>query len=119
MTRSDEGVKDTGMDPAGYAASISSFFKRLVGAVDAADPDVVECDATGDMVTITAPKSGAKVIVNTQRAVWQIWVAGKGEGVHFSRADDGRWMDDKGKGLELGAWVVECVRDASGVTITL
>lgn len=107
------------MDAAGYAASISSFFKRLVAAVDAADPDLVECDATGDMVTITAPKSGAKVIVNTQRAVSQIWVAGKGAGVHFSHAADGRWLDDKGKGLELGAWVAECVREASGVTIAL
>jgi CyaY protein len=102
-----------------YAASVASFFKRLVSAVDAADPDLVECDATGDMVTITAPKSGAKVIVNTQRAVSQIWVAGKGEGVHFSRADDGRWLDDKGKGLELGAWVRECVQDASGVGLAL
>jgi CyaY protein len=102
-----------------YAASVASFFKRLVTAVDAADPDLVECDATGDMVTITAPKSGAKVIVNTQRAVSQIWVAGKGVGVHFSRADDGRWLDDKGKGLELGAWVRECVQDASGVGLSL
>jgi CyaY protein len=102
-----------------YAASVSSFFKRLVAAVDAIDPDLIECDATGDMVTITASKSGTKVIVNTQRAVNQIWVAGKSAGVHFSQQPDGRWMDDKGKGLELGAWVVECVRDASGVTISL
>lgn len=107
------------MDPATYSASVASFFKRLVAAVDAVDPDVIECDATGDMVTITASKSGAKVIVNTQRAVDQIWVAGKSAGVHFSRAEDGRWLDDKGKGLELGAWVAECVRDAAGVTITL
>ena len=107
------------MDPATYSASVAAFFKRLVAAADQADPDLLECDATGDMVTLTAPASGAKVIVNTQRAVSQIWVAGKGEGVHFSRADDGRWLDDKGKGLELGAWVSECVRDASGVTLAL
>lgn len=104
---------------AAYSASVTSFFKRLVTAVDANDPDLVECDSTGDMVTITAPKSGTKVIVNTQRAVSQIWVAGKGEGVHFSRNADGQWFDDKGKGLELGAWVAECVRDASGVSLAL
>lgn len=104
---------------AAYSASVSSFFKRLVKAVDAVDPDLLECDSTGDMVTITAPKTGAKVIVNTQRAVSQIWVAGKGEGVHFSRDAEGRWFDDKGKGLELGAWVAECVRDASGVSLTV
>lgn len=107
------------MDDANYSAQVAAFFKKLVAAVDAADPDLVECDATGDMVTITAVKSGAKVIVNTQRAVSQIWVAGKGVGVHFSRAADGRWVDDKDKGLELAAWVSECIRDASGAAISL
>lgn len=102
-----------------YSASVAAFFKKLVAAVDAVDPDLLECDATGDMVTIVAPKSGARVIVNTQRAVSQLWVAGKGEGVHFSLAADGRWRDDKQKGHELAAWVAECVRDASGVTLSL
>jgi hypothetical protein len=46
-------------------------------------------------------------------------VAGKGEGVHFSLAADGRWLDDKGKGLELTAWVSECVRAAAGLTLEL
>lgn len=104
---------------AAYSASVASFFKRLLSAVDAIDPDLLEADSTGDMVTITAPKTGTKVIVNTQRAVSQIWVAGKGEGVHFSRQSDGRWFDDKGKGLELGAWVSECLREAAGVTVTI
>ena len=107
------------MDSSTYQASVSSFFKRLVAAVDSVDPDLLECDSTGDMVTITAAKSGTKVIVNTQRAVSQIWVAGKSQGVHFSLGSDGRWMDDKAKGLELSAWVAECVRDASGVSISL
>lgn len=107
------------MDDAAYAASVSSIFKRLVAAIDAADPDLVECDATGDMVTITATRTGEKVIVNTQRAVQQIWVAGKGLGVHFSRAADGRWLDDKQKGLELTAWLAECVASASTVKLSL
>lgn len=116
LTPRDEGVRESGMDAA-YSSSVASFFKRLVAAVDAADPDALECDSTGDMVTITAPRSGQKVIVNTQRAVSQIWVAGKGVGVHFSRGADGRWLDDKQKGLELEAWVAECVREASGVDL--
>ncbi|MBE2249545.1 MAG: iron donor protein CyaY [Myxococcus sp.] len=102
------------MEEAEYTAAVAQIFKRLVAAIDAVDPDVVECDATGDMVTITAPKTGQKVIVNTQRAVHQIWVAGKGEGVHFSFAPDGRWLDDKDRGLELTSWVAACVLAASG-----
>ncbi len=105
------------MDESTYSASVAVVFKKLVKAVDVVDPDVLEADATGDMVTLVATKSGEKVIVNTQRAVHQIWVAGGGEGVHFSLAADGRWLDDKGKGLELLSWVGLCVKKASGVTL--
>jgi len=104
------------MDEAQYSAAVSQVFKRLVKALDEVDPDVLEADSTAEMVTITA-RSGEKVIVNTQRAVHQIWVAGKGMGLHFTRQPDGRWLDDKGKGLELLAWVSDCVQAASGSVI--
>jgi len=107
------------MDGSAFNATAATFFKRLVKAIDGADPDLVECDSTGDMVTITAVKSGEKIVVNTQRAVNQIWVAGKGVGVHFSMGEDGRWLDDKHKGLELTAWIVECVEAACGQRLAL
>jgi CyaY protein len=106
------------MDDAAYGAQVASVFKRLAAAIDQADPDTVEADVTGDMVTITAPATGEKVIVNTQRAVRQLWVAGQGQGLHFALAPDGRWVDDKGKGLELFAWVSSCVEAACGVTLS-
>lgn len=105
------------LEQATYDATIAQLFKRLTAAIDRADPDVVEADATADMITITATKTGEKVIINTQRAVRQVWVAGQGVGVHFSLEDDGRWLDDKGKGLELFAWVRECVEAASGARL--
>ncbi len=107
------------MDESSYGAAVAGVFKKLVKAIDQVDPDVLEADATGDMVTITAVKTGEKVIVNTQRAVQQIWVAGRGAGIHFSLAADGRWLDDKQKGLELLAWVRECVQGACGVSLAL
>ena len=106
------------LDESVYNGLTASVFKRLTAGGDGIDPDVLDTVATGDMVTCTAA-SGEKSIVNTQRAVSQMWVAGKGEGVHFSLGADGRWLDDKQKGLELSAWVAECVRDASGVAIAL
>ncbi len=103
------------MDDAQFSLSVAQVFKRLIKAVDAADPDVLEADSTGDMVTIIATKTGEKVVVNTQRAVHQVWVAGKGAGIHFSFDDaKGLWVDDKGKGLELLSWVSECVEAATG-----
>jgi CyaY protein len=105
------------IDEGRYHQLATAAFKHLVTAADQADPDQLETDSTGDMVTLTA-SSGEKCIVNTQRAARQIWVAGKSQGIHFSYDDaSGRWLDDKGKGLELFAFVKDVVRTISGVEL--
>jgi CyaY protein len=103
------------IDDAAYAVQVAKVFKRLLAALDAVDPDLLEADGTGDMVTILAPANGQKVVVNTQRAVHQMWVAGQGQGIHFDfDLATGAWNDDKGKGKELYAWVADCVFAISG-----
>ena len=104
------------LDEATYNQLVAGAFKRMLKALDAVDPDALDADSTGDMLTITGNKSGQKVVVNTQRAVNQVWVAGNGSGIHFSW-DGARWMDDKGKGIELLAWVAGCVEAAAGVRV--
>jgi CyaY protein len=105
------------MDEARYNQLTSAAFKRILAAADALDPDVLEADSTGDMVTLTA-RNREKCIVNTQRAVRQLWVAGKGQGIHFTYDDaSGTWKDDKGRGLELFSFVAEVVNDISGVEL--
>ncbi|MDY7230468.1 iron donor protein CyaY [Hyalangium rubrum] len=105
------------MDEARYNQLVAAVFKRLLAAADAIDPDVLEADSTGDMLTLTAP-SREKCIVNTQRAVRQIWVAGKSQGIHFSYDEaTGTWKDDKGRGLELFSFVADVVRDISGAEL--
>ncbi len=107
------------MDESLYNQRISQAFKRILRAADAIDPDVLEADSTGDMVTLTAP-SREKCIINTQRAVRQIWVAGQGEGIHFSYDEArGLWLDDKGKGLELFRFVADVVKTISGAVLEL
>ncbi len=102
------------MDEASYNQLISAAFKRIIAAADGLDPDVLEAESTGDMVTLTTA-SREKCIVNTQRAVRQIWVAGRGQGIHFSYDPaSGTWRDDKGKGLELFRFVADVVRDLTG-----
>ena len=103
------------LDETAYAQQVSKAFKRLMAALDSVDPDLLESESTGDMVTVTAPANGQKVIVNTQRAVKQLWVAGGGQGIHFDfDLASATWQDDKGKGKELFAWVAECVQAISG-----
>lgn len=108
------------LDEATYQAQVAKVFKRLLAGLDAVDPDVLEAESTGDMVTVTAPPSGQKVVVNTQRAVKQLWVAGQGQGLHFDfDPATGQWKDDKGKGKELFAWVADCVAAISGQRLAL
>ncbi len=104
------------MDETQYNQLVAVAFGTLLRALDKVDPDVLDADSTGDMVTVTSA-AGQKVVVNTQRATRQIWVAGKGLGLHFSLAPDGRWMDDKGKGVELFAFVADAVETISGVQL--
>ncbi len=105
------------MDESRYNQLVAQVFKRLLAAVDQVDPDALEADSTGDMVTLTGAK-GEKCIVNTQRAVRQLWVAGKGQGIHFSYDEaHKRWSDDKGKGLELFAFVAEVVESIAGIEL--
>src|SRR5271165_1985307 len=106
------------MDETRYNQLVAVAFQALMRALDKVDPDVLDADSTGDMVTVTSA-SGQKVVVNTQRATRQIWVAGKGLGIHFSIAPDGRWMDDKAKGIEFFAFVTDAVEAISGVRLEL
>lgn len=103
------------MDEARYNQLTTAAFKRILAAADAIDPDLLEADSTGDMVTLTS-RTREKCIVNTQRAVRQVWVAGRGEGIHFSYdAASGSWKDDKGRGLELFRFVADVVQALTGV----
>jgi iron donor protein CyaY len=90
-----------------YDTAVTAAFKKIVALFDSFDPDLADSTATKDMATLQHLKSGQKLIVNTQRAVHQIWVAAPGQGIHFSMAEQGVWMDDKGKGIELHAFLTE------------
>lgn len=105
------------MDEASYNQLVATAFKRIMAAADALDPDDLEAESTGDMVTLTTP-SREKCIINTQRAVRQIWVAGQSQGIHFSLDEaTGTWKDDKGRGLELFSFVASVVKDISGAEL--
>jgi CyaY protein len=104
------------MDETRYNQLVAAAFQALLRALDKVDPDLLDADSTGDMVTVTSA-SGQKVVVNTQRATRQIWVAGKGMGLHFSFEADGQWMDDKGKGIELFTFVADAVEAVCGVRL--
>jgi CyaY protein len=107
------------IDESQYNQQISAVFNILMKASDHVDPDILESSTSGDMVALTAA-SGQKCIVSTQRAVRQIWVAGKGLGIHFSFDESSqKWKDDKAQGLELYQFIQDVVKTISGANLLL
>lgn len=107
------------LDEAKYNQQISTIFQKLMRAADQIDPDVIEASSSGDMVTLTSAK-GQKCVVSTQRAVRQIWVAGKGLGIHFSFDEaSSTWKDDKNQGYELFGFINDVLKTISGTTLAI
>lgn len=86
------------------------------------DAEVVDIERSGDVLTLTFA-TGKKAVVNTQRPTRQIWLAANARAWHFSYQEPagtaaGRWMDDKGQGVELVAQIAAIVKEAAGLDLT-
>jgi CyaY protein len=106
------------MQESAYLALADEAFRAIGDGLDSVDTDLVDCEAAGDVVTLTFA-GGRKCVVNTQRPTRQIWLAANARAWHFSW-DDGtrRWLDDKGKGDELFATLARIVREGAGVEVS-
>jgi frataxin-like iron-binding protein CyaY len=57
-------------------------------------------------------------VINTQRPVRQLWLAGAKRAWHFDwHEETQRWIDDKGTGDELFAVIRTIVRDTIGAEL--
>ncbi len=106
------------MDESTYQKLADQAFRAIGDAFEDVDPDVVDCESSGDVVTLTL-RGGGKCIVNTQRPARQIWLAATARAWHFSWDEQGRrWVDDKGSGDELFSTIVRVVRQTTGTDVT-
>jgi CyaY protein len=107
------------MDESTYQKLADQAFRAIGDAFDDVDAEVVDCEAAGDVVTLTM-RGGGKCIVNTQRPTRQIWLAAAARAWHFSWDEEGkRWVDDKGRGDELYATIARVVKQATGADVTI
>ena len=97
------------MDERTYEKLAADTFKRVLDVFQDVDPEDADVEFSGDVVRIDL-RNGARIVLNTQRPVRQIWLAGGQSAWHFNY-DDGRWMDDKGRG-ELFDVLHQLTRDA-------
>jgi CyaY protein len=105
------------MDEATYLRLADQAFRAIADAFEDVDPELVDCEVAGDVVTLTL-RGGRKCIVNTQRPTRQIWLAAEARAWHFSWDEpSSRWLDDKGRGDELYGTIARIVKEGVGLEV--
>lgn len=104
------------MDESTYQRLADNTFLELDAMLADVDADAVDVERAGDVMTLTFA-SGKKAVVNTQRPTRQLWLAADARAWHFTW-DGARWLDDRGRGIELFAQIAAIVSDHTGVSVT-
>jgi CyaY protein len=102
-----------------YRQLVDQAFRAIDAAFESADPDLAESmDHQGTLTIVYQGK--LRFILSPQAPVRQIWAAFRDRAWHFNLdAATGRWMDDRGQGIELYGLVEQLTRDTVGVTVTV
>jgi CyaY protein len=102
------------MDDSRYQKIADVALRAIEDMLKDVDAEVVDIERSGDVLTLTfADKK--KAVVNTQRPTRQIWLAANARAWHFDYhepdgATPGRWLDDKGQGVELLAQIAAIIK---------
>jgi CyaY protein len=104
------------MDDSAYERLAADTFGSVLDLFQDVDPDDADVDAAGDVMRIDL-RGGQRIVLNTQRPVHQLWLAGGQAAWHFSFDEPTRvWLDDKGRG-ELFEVLRGLIRNALGVEL--
>ena len=105
------------MDESRYQKLADSALGTIERMFEDVDAEVVDLERAGDVITLTFANR-KKCVINTQRPTRQIWLAANARAWHFSFEDaSGKWLDDKGQGVELMAQVAAIVKEQAGVDV--
>jgi CyaY protein len=104
------------VDDRSYERLASETFKRVLDLFQDVDPEDADVEPSGDVIRIDL-RGGGRIVLNTQRPVHQLWLAGGQSAWHFSYdAERGCWLDDKGRG-ELFAILRTLTKNAIGLDL--
>jgi CyaY protein len=105
------------METSEYRLAVDALLARLDAAFADVDPDLAESEYAQGTLVVTFLQSH-KLIVSPQAPVRQIWAAFRDRAWHFSfDAASGRWLDDRGQGIELVDLVAKLAAEHGGVTV--
>ena len=86
------------MDESSYERLAAETFKQVLDLFEDVDTDDADVESAGDVIRVEL-RGGGRIVLNTQRPVRQIWLAGGQSAWHFSYdSQRERWLDDKGRG---------------------
>ncbi len=97
-----------------------STLDKIEAALDSLnDEDLldVECKRSGNVLEIEFIYNGSKIIVNSQAAMQEMWVAAKSGGFHYKR-DGSKWVNTR-DGSELFASLSKLVSEQAGTGVKL
>lgn len=103
------------MSPSEFDAAAEATLSSIEAAFDAADIDA-ECSRSGNVLTVELANR-SRLVINSQAAMQQIWVAARSGGFHFAFRD-GRWLDTR-DGSELFAALSRIASEQAGAPVDL
>jgi len=104
------------MDESEFTWTAESTLQEIDRRIEASGIDA-DCEFKGTGVLEIEFGNGSKIIVNSQAAAREIWVAAKSGGYHF-RGDGGRWVNIR-DGTELFAALSVYVSEQAGEAVNL
>ncbi len=105
------------MEEKQYRQLVDDVFHRIDAAFEDVDPDLAESMYSQGTLSIVFRET-QRLILSPQAPVRQIWVAFRDRAWHFGLDDgSGKWLDDRGAGVELYGLVKELTRDNAGLTL--
>lgn len=99
-------------------ATLSDIENMFEAAGQRSDIDV-ECSRSGSLLDIEFLDNKSKIIINSQAAINELWVAAKSGGYHY-KYDGQHWLntrDSNGKSGELMAALAEIAQAQGGLVI--
>jgi CyaY protein len=104
------------MDEGEFIRRAEQTLQEIDRRVEASGIDA-DCEFKGTGVLEIEFANGSRIIVNSQAAMREIWVAAKSGGYHF-RHDGARWVNTRDGG-ELFAALSACASQQSGEAVDL
>jgi CyaY protein len=104
-------------DESAYRARIDETLKHIDAAFEDVDPDLAESDYAQGSLVITF-RQAHKLILSPQAPLKQLWVAFRDRAWHLND-EGGRWIDDRGQGVELLALIADLAKQNAGVVLAL